>query len=1636
MRSVLSGLHLIWISLLLLSSSLYAADFYISDISETTQDDAPALVIRFTEAIDPQSNLNQFIAVTPNPTTGNIWIPQNNGRQWVLPFVEPSTEYTIKVDKKLTSIHGKTLSEKDNEGKIHHFKRIVNTRKITPGANFSGKGSFLVGNIQNGIPVTVINQKSVDLDVFRVRDNALDRFLDETSFQGMNDYYSLKRLKQYADLVHSARYENDAKANQRQTYNLNLDPVLEKNAPGIYVAIIRKPGDYDYAYDTAIFSITDIGLQVRKYKDSLVVYSHSITTAKPMANINLRFLWPKTDKQAAHEQIVNSGQDGSYQLSSNDLPQSVVARHGDSITFLKLDQDELDLSAYPNVPSLHRDLQMFMYGPRDLYRPGESVSVNLLLRNYDGQKVANLPLQAKLYDARGERKKQFTWQPDGTSLYQTHLPLDENAPTGKWRLEVSINNEYVDTYWFQVEEFLPETLALSFYNNLPNQTHYVPKSAFTVPIKGDYLYGAPAAGNEADAVVMVSPSTSPFPKLKNYYFGNAKEKIHDRTFKTAAIKLDNEGKGQISIPDKWSTLSIPLRYLISASVYESGGRPITRNQSVIQLPSTEKLVGIQPLFKGRPASNQTLQFKLLSVDHEGKPVDDKLNVRLSRNYREYFWEYNESRGWYWNYQSHIYGVANESLDVKGNAVSVDFPVQWGTYILEVTSQSGAKSTFEFDTEWSWDKQTSHDLKPDMLQMSLDKDHYLPSDRATLRLTSPVAGEGIINVESTNGVQYSLRKNIKKGSNEVSIDIQQNWNRHDLYVTAMVLTPADQVTEVAPKRALGITHLPIIRPNAIADVELITAEKVQPNKRVKAHIKVNNVSQLGDQPLYATVALVDKGVLNITRYTPPQPEKYFYAPRRFEAAYFDIYGKIINNLGYEMIRQKFGGDAFNESDAELSRGGQKPKSDVQIVSFLSEPIALVNGTADVSFDLPNFNGKLEWMVVVYGDQSYGSAHNEMVVADKLVSQIAMPRFLAMGDKSQINIDLHNLSNTKQTLDVTVKINGAVISKGVQQSLELADKEKIVLTIPITGSDNEGQGVITLNANNGDDINITRTWQLGVRSPYPWTTHQLGATLAPGEQWKPNLNLSTVALNALRENSVQAMLTVSNRPAIDFRSQFENLLQYPYGCLEQTTSSTYPWLLLNENMVAQLDLKDSIEQTFKQPFSEAFRQKQIQNGIEKLKAKQLSNGGFGYWNSSSWESRWGTVYATEFLVDARKQGIVIDEDMLNRAIKRLTFFVNNTSSSDLWSESSAYTQLSYRAYAAFVLAKANAISLSYVRRLFDQSSNKADDTIALSKLTTTEINESGLAWMHLAGAFSQLNDTNRAQQARQLALTFQRKSDAYYQDYGSVLRDQALSLAVALELGLNDGKLADKMIESLHNKRWFSTQERIALLKVAYQYANKSSEWHASIQLPSGEQSLIKQQAFHSVFNAKQLRKLESITAADQKLYVNLQYQGAPKSTPQPYSKGLHISRQYYDLAGQPTTPAQLTSGDLIIVELSVATINDLRIPEALVVDLLPAGLELENQNLSNSRVDLDKIEIDDKPLGSYFRNINLPFQEYRDDRFVASVQLPARSVKKLYYLARAVTPGTYQVAPPFVEDMYRPNYRAIGTSLNTIEVLPR
>ena len=160
-----------------------------------------------------------------------------------------------------------------------------------------------------------------------------------------------------------------------------------------------------------------------------------------------------------------------------------------------------------------------------------------------------------------------------------------------------------------------------------------------------------------------------------------------------------------------------------------------------------------------------------------------------------------------------------------------------------------------------------------------------------------------------------------------------------------------------------------------------------------------------------------------------------------------------------------------------------------------------------------------------------------------------------------------------------------------------------------------------------------------------------------------------------------------------------------------------------------------------------------------------------------------------------------------------------------------------------------------------------------------------------------------------------------------------------------------------------------------------------------------------------------------VYQQLTISGYPQVPPAPGGDNLSIRREYLGMNGQPLNLRNLNSGDLVLVHLAVSAKQ--RVPDALVVDLLPAGLELENQNLAQSAASLENASSQVKEWRESMQNASLKHQEFRDDRYVAAINLEGSGTTHLLYLARAVTPGTYRVPPPQVESMYRPNWQAVG-----------
>jgi hypothetical protein len=236
---------------------------------------------------------------------------------------------------------------------------------------------------------------------------------------------------------------------------------------------------------------------------------------------------------------------------------------------------------------------------------------------------------------------------------------------------------------------------------------------------------------------------------------------------------------------------------------------------------------------------------------------------------------------------------------------------------------------------------------------------------------------------------------------------------------------------------------------------------------------------------------------------------------------------------------------------------------------------------------------------------------------------------------------------------------------------------------------------------------------------------------------------------------------------------------------------------------------------------------------------------------------------------------------------------------------------------------------------------------------------------------------------------------------------------------------------YSQRWLSTQESNALFLAGRSWQTAKGDWQSQVSFAA--EPLTGTQSMTRNVTAEQLAGLQVTNTGASNLYLRLDSVGYPQQAPAPYSNVLHIERHFLDAKGNSKSLSELKSGELVMVWLDVWA--DKNVPDALVVDLLPAGLELENQNLSESSASLSESDNQVQGLLSQMQQADIQHLEFRDDRFVAALPLSESQHATLVYLARAVTPGTYHVPVSQVESMYVPQWRATGVSPGILTVHP-
>jgi uncharacterized protein YfaS (alpha-2-macroglobulin family) len=824
------------------------------------------------------------------------------------------------------------------------------------------------------------------------------------------------------------------------------------------------------------------------------------------------------------------------------------------------------------------------------------------------------------------------------------------------------------------------------------------------------------------------------PGFAGYQFG-----LPDEEFETVREPLedlpetDADGKARFTVNlDKQPASTRPLEAQVIVRMAEAGGRAVERKLTLPVAPSAN-MVGVKPLFAGRSlGEGENAAFDVVLVAPDGKMLAGTgLRYELLRIEQRYQWY---KRSGFWEYEpiKLTRRVADGSFDVAADRPGrISLPVQWGRYRLDVSSGDAGGLTTSISFDAGFYAEASADT-PDLLEIALDKPEYRAGESMTVAVTARTAGRVTINVVGDRLV-HSQTVNVQSGVSRHRLAVGADWGSGG-YVVATLRRPLDAQAQRMPGRAIGVQWFAIDRKAKTLAVAMTLPALLRPNSALRIPIKVDGLAA-GEQAR-VVVAAVDVGILNLTNYKPPAPDDYFLGQRRLTAEVRDLYGQLIDGMQGTRGQIRTGGDT---AAAELQ--GSPPTQPP--LAFYSGLVSVgSDGTAQVSFDIPAFAGTVRVMAVAWSRDKLGHASGDVTVRDPVVLSATLPRFMLNGDRTGMHLDLDNVEGAAGDYAVSVRIEGAFGSGAASaQTVRLAAKQRSAVALTLAAAA-AGAGNVNVRVSGPAGFALERNYALMVKPATQILTRRTVRTIARGE----SLTVSNDLLADLVPGTGGVSLSVAPSAALDAATILKALDRYPFGCSEQVASRALPLLYVNELAgEAQLALDQSVDE-------------RIRDAIDRLLARQGSNGSFGLWSAGG-EDVWLDAYVTEFLTRARERNFAVADIAFRLALDRLRNFVNSApepskdGGGDL-------------AYALYVLARNGAAPIGDLRYIADTK---------LAELATP------VAKAQVAAALALMGDKARAERVYAAALEAiapQPKLELVSRpDYGSVLRDSAALLALA-------------------------------------------------------------------------------------------------------------------------------------------------------------------------------------------------------------------------------------------------------------------
>ena len=1490
-----------------------------------------------------------------------------SGNQLCIGGLDHGQRYALTLRRGLPAASGEKLSKPVT---LTHY-----VRDRSPSVRFAGRAYVLPKGAGAAIPVETVNLRQLDLVLRRLSDRNLLRAIQEDYFGRPLSYWQAQNFgSNIAEVVWRGTGEVKQDLNREVTTRLPMGDIIAGLPAGIYALQARVPGADDYDNPAAMqwFVLSDLGLASMSGADGVHVFVRALSDATPKAGIKVTLLSranailaeTETDAQGyAHFAAgLTKGRGGA-------APALITAQQGQGdLGFLPLTDPAFDLSdrgVAGRAPAGAVDT--FVTTDRGAYRVGEVVHVTALARDARSQAIAGLPLTAILRRPDGVEYSRQLSKDLGAGGYVLAFPIGNTAPRGTWRLSLYTDPEAeaIASTKFLVEDFLPE--RLDFTLALPKTPIHADDTPL-LKVQADYLFGAPAADLPIEGEVLLRARDG-LEAWPGYRFGR-----YDQPFTAQGRPLpdglttDDKGAAQVPVtfPDLDQTPDRPLEARLTVRVSEGSGRPVERRVTVPLAPAGA-MIGIKPLFKDVVPEGSEAAFSILAVDRNETATAMTVKWTVDRVRTRYQW-YQQNGNWNWEPITTRSRVKSGTVKLTGAPVTVTTPVGWGRYEIKVEREGGVYLAASQDFYAGWYAPADASATPDMLELSLDKPAYKEGDTATLRLVPRYAGKALVSVMSNHLIDMKA-VDVKKGENLITLPVTGDWGA-GAYVTATVIRPMDVAAGHNPARALGLAYAPVDPGMRKLSAGFDIGAEAAPRAPFDVALRVEGVQP--GETAHATIAVVDLGILNLTGFKSPDPDGHYFGQRRLGMELRDVYGRLIDGLNGAMGSVRSGGDAEQASSGTPSVPPMK-----KLVSFFSGPLTVgADGMAHTTFDLPDFNGTLRLMAVVWTSSAVGQASRDVLVRDPVVVSASLPRFLAPGDSSRLRLEIIHAYGPTGRMGLDVSAEGLKLSGAIPTGVTLAKHQKTVISVPIT-AENTGVGSLRVALTTPDGHQLVQTLTLPVKVNDPAVTRVSRFTLAAGKTFA----FSRDVFAGLRPGSGSVTLAAGPLARLDAPGLLNALDRYPYGCTEQVTSKALPLLYLNDVARAMgLTQRKSI-------------QKRVDQAIEKVLTNQSTNGAFGLWQPDEGDM-WLDAYVSDFLSRARAKGYAVPDTAFRMAMDNLRNQVNYAGDFDSGGQDLAY--------ALMVLAREGAAATGDLRYYADVKGDAFSTPLAAAQL---------------GAALAYYGDKTRsdAMFARAGAMIAQRanlrEGQLWRADYGTRLRDAAGVLALAVETGstaVDTGALT-RMIAPRNAVLERSTQEAAWTLLAAKSLVTDPTLAGFTINGAPVKGPLVR--LFEDDTTLAPMA-IQNGTGKDQTL--TLTTFGVPVQPEPAGGNGYAIKRQYFTLKGDPADLNGVKAGTRLVVVLTVSPYSKSQ-ARLMVADPLPAGFEIDNPHLLASG---EVRALDWLNLADIAKNT-----EFRSDRFLAAVDWGSDQPFQLAYMVRAISPGRYHHPAASVEDMYRPAYRA-------------